>query len=211
MARQGRIGDAWRRLAAATLLAVMAAAAAAGCSARVREGQSPAYIIIDALEAASGAEEDQFEGELNSDVITGGTVFEDAGRVTMRLALKDVGAPSAPATPTANNHITVTRYRVVYKRADGRNTPGVDVPHPFDGAITVTLSSTSTPVQATFTLVRVQAKIEPPLAALTGGRGGTVLSTIAEVTFYGRDQTGRSVSATGQISIHFADWGDPES
>jgi hypothetical protein len=209
MARGTTIGGAAaRRLAALGVLGALVGGPA--CSARVREGQSPAYLIIDALEASAGGEEDEFESELNSDVITNGTVFEDLGRVTMRLALKDIGAPSAPATPTANNHITITRYRVVYRRADGRNTPGVDVPYPFDGAFTLTVTG-NTPVQAGFTLVRVQAKLEPPLAALAGARGGTVISTIAEITFYGRDQTGRSVSVAGQIAVHFADWGDPES
>ena len=44
------------------------------------------------------------------------------------------------------------------------------------------------------------------------GLGGSVLiSTIADVTFYGRDQAGRDSSVTGQISVNFADWGDPEN
>jgi hypothetical protein len=35
------------------------------------------------------------------------------------------------------------------------------------------------------------------------------LSTIARVTFFGTDQTGREVTAVGQISVNFADWADP--
>jgi hypothetical protein len=32
---------------------------------------------------------------------------------------------------------------------------------------------------------------------------------MAEITFYGQDQNGNSVSVTGSISVNFADWGDP--
>ena len=40
--------------------------------------------------------------------------------------------------------------------------------------------------------------------------GGVVISTIADVTFFGRDQTGREVSVVGSISVNFADWADPD-
>ena len=35
-----------------------------------------------------------------------------------------------------------------------------------------------------------------------------VISTIAEVTFYGHDQNGRAVSVTGRLDVDFSDWGD---
>ena len=44
------------------------------------------------------------------------------------------------------------------------------------------------------------------LAALAGN--GLILSTIAEITFYGHDETGRAVSAVGNIGISFANFGD---
>jgi hypothetical protein len=44
--------------------------------------------------------------------------------------------------------------------------------------------------------------------AMRGGGGAFLISTIAKVTFYGKDQTGNTVSITGQISVNFADWGD---
>ena len=37
------------------------------------------------------------------------------------------------------------------------------------------------------------------------------ISTIADITFYGRDQVGNDVSITGSISVNFSDWADPES
>ena len=38
-----------------------------------------------------------------------------------------------------------------------------------------------------------------------------VISTLADVTFYGQDQTGRAVSVTGTIGVNFADWADPDT
>jgi hypothetical protein len=176
----------------------------ASCGDMARRGQASSYLIITALEGASGAQPTQFSGVLASDVLTVvddvPTIFADPGRVTLTLAMKDVTNPTGPTT---NNHITVNRYRVRYIRADGRNTEGVDVPYAFDGAITGTVSGTSA---FGFTLVRIQAKMEAPLAALAVN--GNTISTIAQVTFYGRDQTGRETSVTGQISINFANWGD---
>jgi hypothetical protein len=83
----------------------------------------------------------------------------------------------------------------------------VDVPYGFDGAMTVTVKDTE--AVANFNLVRVQSKQEAPLQALTGGGGANAISTIAEITFYGKDQAGRDVSVTGRIGVNFADWGDP--
>jgi len=209
----------WRRVAAAALL--MAAAGAAGCGQQNTEGRSPSYLVIEAFQAASGAKPTTYSGTLDSDVITlvttslGGqdvvapTVYEDIGQVKLRMALKNVGNAVSVTAPTATNLITVTRYRVDYKRSDGRNTQGVDVPYSFDGAASGTFGTDGGLL--TFALVRAQAKLEAPLKALQNGGGAIVISTIAEVTFYGTDQNGNAVSVTGSISVNFADWGDPSS
>jgi hypothetical protein len=177
-----------------------------------RQGQSPAYLRIDELVAASGAQPGEFGATLFSDVVTvvntGGvdvpTVFADLGRVSFALGLKDPGPATGPTAPSANNFITIDRYHVQFIRADGRNTYGVDVPYPFDGAITATVRGNLT---SSFELVRHIAKEEAPLAALT--RSPVVINTIAEITFYGHDQTGRGVSATGKMSVEFGNFGDP--
>ena len=186
-------------------LGVLAAIAGgvSGCGSTVREGRSPAYLIVQRIEAASGAEDDKFSDELSSDVLTNNSIFADPGQVTMELALKDPGSSTTPTKPTSMNFITVTRYRVEYIRADGRNTPGVDVPFPFSSGLTATVSGTQT---VGFTLVRVQAKEEAPLRALRGGGGAFAISTIARITFFGHDQTGREVSVTGNLDVTFADW-----
>jgi hypothetical protein len=200
-------------------LVALTGAIAAGCGDVVRQGRGPVQIVIRSLEAASGAEPDQFGGTLRSDVVTlvertvNGeqvevpTTFNDVGTVTMALILKDPGQPGAPAAPTSINQVTITRYRVVYRRSDGRNTPGADVPFPFDSAVTFTVPTEGT-VTAGFQLVRHTAKNEAPLASLVFNPD--VISTIAEVTFFGRDQAGNDVSATGSIGIDFGNFGDPE-
>lgn len=173
------------------------------CGELSRQGSASTYLIVTAFEAASGADPDTFGATLASDVITvvdnAPTVFADGGQITFTLAAKDPGAATTP-----QNFITIDRYRVRFVRTDGRNTEGLDVPYGFDGAVTATVGSTST---VGFTLVRGQAKGEAPLRALVANNG--VISTIAEVTFYGQDQTGRAVTASGKISVNFANWGDP--
>jgi hypothetical protein len=181
----------------------------ASCGELTRQGTGSSYLTIEALEAASGADPTEFGGDLASDVLTVvedvPTVFADPGRVNFALRMKDAGPAGSPTQPTSANAITITRYRVQYIRSDGRNVQGVDVPYAFEGAFTVTVSDTA---EATFTLVRVQAKAEAPLASLVSS--AVALSTIAEITFYGHDQTGREVTAVGRIGVSFANWGDPE-
>ena len=208
----------FRRLTPA-VLAGASLLASVSCGDLVRQSRSPSFLVIDLLTAASGANASAFGGTLESDVVTlvtrtvGGnqvqvpTIYEDFGQVQLRILLKDQGGPGATALPSNINIITVNRYHVAYRRSDGRNTPGVDVPYAFDGAFTATI--TTTPVQLTFTLVRIASKLEPPLKALGGGGGRLAISTIADVTIYGHDQAGNEVSQTGSISVNFADWGDP--
>ena len=102
--------------------------------------------------------------------------------------------------------MTISRYHVAYRRSDGRNAPGVDVPFPFDGAGTVTV--TDKDASMGFVLVRIQAKLESPLKNLRQGGGATAISTIADITFYGRDQVGNTISATGSIQVDFGNFAD---
>ena len=77
------------------------------------------------------------------------------------------------------------------------------MPYAFDGATTSTISGSGT---VGFMLVRNQAKLEAPLKALA--QNLQVISTIAEVTFYGHDQNGREVTVIGQMDVGFANFGD---
>jgi len=194
--------------------AVALAAVTSACGDAVRSGRSPVVLVVDALTAsAGGVSAGTPSGTLRSDVLTNvtspapctiaapcPTIFNDTGQVVLHLAPKDVAIE-----PTSNNQVTITRYHVTYRRADARNTPGVDVPFGFDGAVTGTVPP-SGPVTLRFELVRHVAKEESPLAQLVVSPN--IINTIADVTFYGTDLVGNAVSTTGSISIEFGNFGD---
>jgi hypothetical protein len=189
-------------------LAVLLAAASA-CG-KARDGQSPVFLSIDSLQAAPGNAPTTFGSfllsDIQSDVTTGGgctatspcaTFFNDVGQAAMHIVPKDTTNPTGP---TSNNDVTITRYHVAYRRADGHNTPGTDVPFAFDGAVTVTIAGTA-PTTVGFELVRVVAKQESPLVQLL--TSNNVITTFADVTFYGTDRSGNAISVTGTIQIDF--------
>lgn len=184
-----------------------AASLTAGCGEFIRGDRAPVTVIIRELIAGEGASPQSFASTLRSDVRrTNGTIFDDMGRVTMSLILKDPGVPGITNVPSPINEVTITRYRVSFRRSDGRNTAGVDVPFPFESAATFTVPAAGT-VSATFELIRHTSKAEAPLAGLAGGL--VIISTIADVTFYGRDQAGNTVTATGSLGVLFGDFTDP--
>jgi len=198
-----------------TVLAVAAVAVAtASCGDVVRQGRSPVFLVMDSLTGSRGGPGGgTFSGTLQSDVIVLLTspapctptarcpaVFSDSGQVVLRLVSKDISL-----APTSNNAVTITRYRITFRRADGRNTPGVDVPYGFDGAVTATVPASGS-ATVSFELVRHVTKEEPPVVLLIGN--GSIIHTIAEVTFYGADQVGNDISVTGTMSIEFGNFGD---
>lgn len=195
-------------------------AGSVSCGDVVRQDRAPVIVVVDSVEAASGADPGNMSGFLLSDVQTlveqqvdGETVrvpvvFNDVAQATMRIIPKDAGNGAVSLAPSAWNNVTINRYRISFIRADGRNTPGVDVPFPVDGAVTATLGSTPTVVP--FEMVRHQQKLEQPLRSLANFGGRLFISTIAEVTFYGSDQVGNGVQAKGMISVSFSDYADPD-
>ena len=100
--------------------------------------------------------------------------------------------------------VLIKQYEVRYARSDGRSQEGVDVPHSIAGGIgsAVTVEGTTTvPIE----VVRRQAKLEPPLAGITGY---DIVTMIAEITVAGETVSGDSVSASGRLQIDFANYGD---
>ena len=198
------------RIQLATLAALVLAATS--CGDVVRQGRSPVFLVITSLTASQGGGGGTPSGTLLSDVLTvpksctptvtpcPPVIFNDLGQAAIALAPKDVAV-----APTTNNQVTITRYHVEYTRADGRHTPGVDVPYGFDGAVTVTIAGTGS-ANIGFELVRNVAKLESPLVQLV--LNPQIISTIANITFYGRDVTGNDISVTGSILIEFGNFGD---
>jgi hypothetical protein len=200
-------------------IAAALAGSSASCGEFVRnQGRSPSTVTINSLVGVPGDSPSQKGNTIISDVQTMITKPEptcstsspcltwinDTGEVTFGLTLKDAGGVADPQ-PTAINSVTLNRYHVEYRRSDGRNTQGVDIPYAFDSAFTVTVSAVGT-TSATFDLVRHNAKQERPLVSLVCTAScPPMISTIADVTFYGRDQAGNDVSVTGSIGVTFGD------
>src|ERR1700704_434368 len=187
---------------------VLAALVMTSCGDVVRTSRSPVMLVINSL--TGGTPPTSF---LLSDVIVllttpdpcspatpCPTVFNDPGTANLTVVMKDV-----TVTPTTNNSVTINRYHVSFSRADGRNTPGQDVPFPIDGAVTVTIAAGDTG-SVGFELVRHTAKEESPLVQLK--TNSNHISSIATVTFFGTDRVGNDISVTGSILVDFANFGD---
>jgi hypothetical protein len=187
---------------------------AAGCGNVVRQGRSPVILVVDSLQAATGGvTTGNFSTTLLSDVIFNvtspapcapatpcPTVFDDPGRATFHLESKDL-----TVAPSSNNQVTLTRVRISYRRADGRNTPGVDIPYAFDQAVTLTVPPSGV-ASVSFEMVRHVSKEESPLVQLIANPN--IIHAIADVTFYGTDLVGNDISTTSAISIEFGNFGD---
>jgi len=197
------------------LAAIVLVAATSACGDVIRQGKAPVVIVVDSFKGAPGGGfgANTFTDTLRSDVIVNAispapctaaapcpTVYDDSGQATMHLAPKDIAIE-----PTSNNQVTITRYHVSFRRADGRNTQGVDVPFGFDGAVTGTIPPTGI-LTLSFELVRHVAKEESPLAQLK--TSPNIINTIADVTFYGTDLVGNAVTAAASMSIEFGNFGD---
>jgi hypothetical protein len=178
-------------------VALMGALLLTSCSQAVRTGQASSYLILTSLQSSTGSTVAQSDVR-NVDAATGASsVANDPATAAFELQMKDVTGLG----PSPTNAITITQYHVKFTRTDGRNVEGVDVPYAFDGAVTTTISSAGS---VGFTLVRSQAKLEAPLAALA--QTNILVTTIATVTFYGHDQVGREVSVSGSIEVTFANF-----
>ena len=149
-------------------------------------------------------------------------VANDEAVVSVNVFRKN-NNPDMSTTPV--EHVYLERYEVRYFRSDGRDVEGVDVPFRITGPLGNLRFHTAGPggggeVEQTvsITLVRHQAKLEPPLANLRGGTltdtgafqlpNGAVLTTIAEVTIFGKTVQGEALKAVGNVQVTFADFPD---
>jgi len=202
------------RIVSHVLTAAALMASTISCGDVVRSSRSPVMLVVNSLTATRGsATSSTAATALVSDVLTivttGGTctttnpcptIFGDTGTLTLSLAAKDT-----TIALTTNNQVTINRIHVSYRRTDGRNQEGVDVPFSFDTASTA-LVPTSGNTAIGFNIVRNQAKSEPPLAELVNN--GQIITAIIDVTAYGTDQVGNAVSVTGSIGVSFGNFGD---
>ncbi len=174
------------------------------------DNTSNTIVTVQAMHAAPAGATASTGDDLFSDVCDNGTTttcvtVNDNAIADLIAQVKDFTSISS-----SNNAVIFSRYRVTYVRADGRNVAGVDVPYPFDGAANFTLPADGTSVTRAFMVVRHQAKLEPPLRELRNDGsfigGAKVLSTIAQIDFYGQDVAGRAVKVTGYLNVTFSDF-----
>jgi hypothetical protein len=140
---------------------------------------------------------------VNVDADTGSTtVAADAARVSFTAESLE----PEPLLGTSQFYdLFVTRYVVSYSRSDGKNQEGVEVPYSFDGALSSRVQIGSQ-TDASFVIVRAVSKLEPPLVNLAKGRGEGELKTTARIDFYGNDALGNKITATGYLTVFFADY-----
>src|SRR5262245_37296527 len=119
----------------------------AGCGSELlRTGRAPVYLIIENMSAQAGGTGDSafllsdvqvlVDQDINGRTVQVPTIFNDNVTATIGVVAKN---PSIATTPM--NAVTITRYHVQFRRSDGRNTPGVDVPYGFDGGLGVTITA----------------------------------------------------------------------
>jgi hypothetical protein len=203
--------------------------AAAGCTPDWATQNETGFIMEIASISGANTQSSGQGGEIRSDVLTNGSVFNDDAVVAVNVLRKN-NNPDLGVSPV--EHVYLDRYEVVYFRTDGRNTEGVDVPFRITGPLGNLRFHTAGPggegeVEQTvnITIVRHAAKLEPPLSNLAnvllpsagdptaplefGGQG--IITTVAEITIHGHTIQGDGLVARGRVQVTFADFADPSS
>ena len=176
------------------------------CTALENKSKSSSYMTIDKLGAADlqGQPADFLQSDVQkiNSTTQSPYVTADIGTATLTAHTLDP-MPALGTSPYED--IMLTRYIVHYSRSDGKSAEGMDVPYAFEGALNVLLKVDQN-TDISFALVREVAKMEPPLLNLAGKRDVGVLEVKARVDFYGHDMADNAVTATGTITIFFADY-----
>jgi hypothetical protein len=193
-------------------IAVLVTLSLVGCVPQwAKDNDSDLIMRIAEVELQSGSGESG--SILNSDV---SDTFNDDATLTVELLRKNPRAPSVPV-----EDVVLESYQVRFFRTDGQNREGVDVPFRFTGPLHTRIHAPATTAESTanvvVSVVRHQAKQEPPLLNMVtingdNGRGlfgGQVIVTmVAEITIFGRTTNDRTLTATTQAQVQFADFED---
>lgn len=176
-----------------------------GCNSLENSTTSASKLIVESI---TGKDLSGQEGSTTifSDVITGGSVFNDNAVAGLTVVSLDPFAPAA--TVTYYQSILVDQIDVRYTRADGLNTPGVDVPYGFSQRANMVVGI-GDKVLLPFVLIQHNAKLESPLIELINIGQEKILKLEAEITFHGKDLGGHRVEPVkGYVSVWCADFGD---
>jgi hypothetical protein len=186
----------------ALLIAVLALAS---CNAVENDSTSASMLQIKSL---TGNDLQGKEGSTTvfSDVVTtSGSIINDNGVAEMIAVTLDP-LYSANNTITPYMDVLVDQIDVEFRRTDGRNVEGVDVPYSFNQPMSM-LVSFDAAVKIPFILIRHEAKREAPLLRLR--ENFEVLQLVAVVTIHGKDLGGHRVApVTGYVSVWCANFAD---
>jgi hypothetical protein len=172
----------------------------AGCNTLSKSAKSSSMIVLDSLTGTTVAGD--IVAYLQSDVLgSDGLVRVDNATANIMTRLIN---PTSGDGPSQFNDVVLTSYRVTYELPSGVGTPGVDVPLAFDGNFSTVLCPVDQEVAVPFVVVLESAKLAAPLVGLVGTN--TVLETKAKIEIFGHDLTEHEVSATGYLTIYFADY-----
>jgi hypothetical protein len=185
-----------------TLAIAAAFLALAGCNTISQDTESSSMIVITSITGTN------MDGDtvayLQSDILgSDGLIRVDNATANIIVRLIN---PDPISGPSQFNDVVLTSYRVTYELATGPGTPGTDVPLPFDGNFSTVLCPVDDQVSVPFVVVLEAAKQAAPLNALIGT--ATVLERKAKIEIFGHDLTDHPVTATGYLTIYFADYQD---
>ncbi len=187
-----------------TSLILTAAFLLLSCNALEKNTQSASMLIINSLRGTTlkGDAADYLQSDvLIQDATTGAqTITADSAIVNVTATLLE----PTPSLPTSvYNDIQLERYVVTFSQPNGNKVEGRDVPYSFEGRLSA-LVKVGTDLDVGFIIVREVAKMEPPLVDLVDATN--VLQVTAKIDFYGKDMAGKSVKATGYLTIFFANY-----
>jgi hypothetical protein len=177
-----------------------------GCNALENQSTSAAMLQIISLTGNDLAGEPG-STTVFSDVLTSkGSIFNDNGVAELKAVPLD---PDIAVDLTPYMEVLVDQIDVEFKRTDGRNVEGVDVPYRFTQPISV-LVPFAVSTEIPFILIRHVAKMEAPLLALSVPvNQGKVLQLVAIITVHGKDKGGHRVApVTGYISVWCSNFAD---
>ena len=182
------------------------AACNTGCNAVENQSTSASMLQIVSLTGKD------LEGEDSniafSDVITLGSIINDNGVATLSAHPLD----PLLQDPSPYMEVMVDQIDVEFRRTDGRNVEGIDVPYRFTQPMSM-LVPFNTATQIPFILIRHVAKLEAPLLELREWvNQEKILQLVASVTIHGKDLGGHRVAPViGNMSISCANFADTGS
>jgi hypothetical protein len=171
-----------------------------------QQNDSPVILRVSSISGSAGGSGSTGGSGIGSVLLsdvrtTTGSVFNDNATLTVQSIAKNQNSPTLGPL----NDVILEEYSVRFRRTDGHEVEGVDVPYSFMGTVQILVPANGS-ATAPILIVRHTAKLEPPLANLTGAGGADIITTFAEITLFGHTTSGKAVTTTGRLEVHFADF-----